>query len=77
MLQRARYPSASRERGYGGCMDRTTIVAQMCAASSPNEMSDAINAARGWLADNPDDEELRSRLQYLMRAEREHLAVRS
>jgi hypothetical protein len=56
-------------------MDRTTIVAQMCAASSPNQISDAINAARAWLAENPQDEELRTRLQQLMRTEREHLAV--
>ena len=57
-------------------MDRAHIVAEMQNATSPNDMSDAINAARGWLAEHPDDDELRSTLQQLMRAEREHFAVR-
>jgi hypothetical protein len=76
MLQRARSPMRSRACGYGRCMDRTTIAAQMRAASSPNDICNAINAARAWLADHPEDDDLRTALQHLMRAEREHFAVR-
>jgi hypothetical protein len=48
----------------------------MRAASSPNDICNAINAARTWLADHPEDDDLRTALQHLMRAEREHFAVR-
>ena len=56
-------------------MDRQQLMTVMQGTTTPNDMSDAINAARAWLLDHPDDEGLRDALQHLMRAEREFLSV--
>jgi hypothetical protein len=54
-------------------MERDRIVAQAASASSPNDISSAINAARDWLATHPQDDEVRRGLQRLMRAEWDRL----
>ena len=53
-------------------MDRSELLAQVSHASSLNQISSVMAAARTWLVDNPDDDEIRSAIWQLSRMEREH-----
>ena len=53
-------------------MDRSELLAQVSQASSLNQISSVMAAARTWLADNPDDDEIRNAIWQLSRLEREH-----
>jgi hypothetical protein len=54
-------------------MEREQIEARMSRATSPNDIATAINTARDWLIEHPEDEDVRNRMQELIRAEREQL----
>jgi hypothetical protein len=54
-------------------MERTELITQIATASSPNDIASAWSAARYWLADHPEDDAIRARLQELARLERERL----
>ena len=53
-------------------MDRTALLAQVSTASSLNQISTAITGVRNWLAEHPDDDEMRHAFQQLTRLERNH-----
>lgn len=53
-------------------MERSDVLALMTSPSSPNDIASAFAAARAWLADHPDDEDVRNAVQELARQEREH-----
>jgi hypothetical protein len=55
-------------------MTRSEILSLITSACSPNDISSAMSAARGWLADNPEDDTVRQGMQHLARAERERLS---
>jgi hypothetical protein len=52
-------------------MDEHDLLSRMHAASSPNDISSAISEARAWLAEHPDDDEVRNAIRDLARQERE------
>jgi len=54
-------------------MERTELITQITKASSPNDIASAFSAARYWLAEHPEDDAIRTRLQELARLERERL----
>ena len=51
-------------------MDRTTLLAQISTASSPNDIATAIANVRDWLSEHPDDDEAHGAFQQLTRLER-------
>ncbi len=53
-------------------MDRTQLLAQVSTASSPNDISTAIAGVRTWLAQHPEDDEMRGAFQQLTRLDRNH-----
>ena len=53
-------------------MDRTQLLAQVSTASSPNDISTAIAGVRTWLAQHPEDDEMRGAFQQLIRLDRNH-----
>ena len=53
-------------------MDRSELHAQVSEASSLNQISSVMAAARAWLADHPDDDEIRGAIWQLSRMERDH-----
>jgi hypothetical protein len=55
-------------------MDRTELLSQITTASSLNQISSAMSAARAWLTEHPEDDQVRDGVQGLARLEREHLA---
>ncbi len=55
-------------------MDRAELLSQIMTASSLNQISSAMSAARAWLTEHPDDDQVRDGVQGLARLEREHLA---
>ncbi len=55
-------------------MNRSELVEQIHTATTLNQISSAMSAARAWLADHPDDDGVRDGFQELARLEREHLA---
>jgi hypothetical protein len=57
-------------------MERTELLRLVSQASSLNQISSVMAGARSWLADHPDDEEMRSAIQALSRLERDHFAYR-
>lgn len=54
--------------------ERTELLSTISAASSLNQISSAMSAARAWLSEHPDDDQVRDGVQGLARLEREHLA---
>jgi hypothetical protein len=52
-------------------MERTTVIEKITAASTPNDISNAMCDARSWLTNHPEDEAVRRGIQRLARAERE------
>lgn len=54
-------------------MDRSELITQITSASSLNDISSALSAARYWLAEHPQDEDIRDVMQRLTREERERL----
>ena len=54
-------------------MERVELITQITKASSPNDIASALSAARYWLAEHPEDDAIRTRLQELARLERERL----
>ena len=60
-------------RTYRG-MDRSELLSLVSTATSLNQISSLTAGIRAWLADNPDDEEMRDVFQELTRREREQLA---
>jgi hypothetical protein len=53
-------------------MDRSELLAHISEASSLNQISSLMAAARAWLADHPDDDDIRAAVWQLTRMEREH-----
>ena len=53
-------------------MNRTQLLALVSTASSLNQISSVMAGVRAWLADHPDDEEMRGVIRELSRMEREH-----
>ena len=51
-------------------MDRMELLARVTTASSPNDVSTAVAGVRTWLAENPEDEEMRRAFQLLTRVDR-------
>jgi hypothetical protein len=58
--------------GYNRWMKRDELLALTRSASSPNDIASAFAAARSWLAEHPEDEDVRRAVQELARQEREH-----
>ncbi len=54
-------------------MDRSELITQITSASSLNDIASALSAARYWLNENPQDEDVRAAIQLLTRQERERL----
>ena len=54
-------------------MERTELLSLVSTASSLNQISSVTAGIRAWLADHPDDEEMREVFQELARRERELL----
>ena len=57
---------------YRWTMDRTRLLELVSAAASLDQISTVMAGVRTWLAEHPDDDEMRSAFQQLMRLEREH-----
>jgi hypothetical protein len=55
-------------------MDRSELLAHVSQASSLNQISSLMAAARSWLADHPDDDEIRAAIWQLSRMERDHFS---
>ena len=53
-------------------MDRSELLSQVSEASSLNQISSVMAAARTWLIDHPDDDEIRGAIWQLSRMERDH-----
>ena len=53
-------------------MDRTELLAQVVTASSPNDISTAVAGVRTWLAEHPEDDEMRNAFQQLIGLDRNH-----
>lgn len=53
-------------------MDRTELLSRISSASSLNQISSVMAGIREWLAEHPDDDEMRDAFQGLARLEREH-----
>jgi hypothetical protein len=51
-------------------MDRMELLAQVSTAFSPNDISSAVAGLRTWLAEHPEDDEMRLALQQLTRLDR-------
>jgi len=58
-------------------MERTELLQLVSHASSLNQISSVMAGIRGWLADHPDDEEMRHAIVELSRLEREHFTYTS
>jgi hypothetical protein len=72
--KRARFRDSGARTGYSWWyMERTELISQITSATSPNDMSSAMSAARSWLADHPEDDSVRTAIQSLAQAERERL----
>ena len=54
-------------------MEREELLISMLEASSPNETSTAINGARAWLAEHPEDDQIASAMADLIAFQRESL----
>jgi hypothetical protein len=52
---------------------RDDVVRQLRSATSPNEMSTAVFAARRWLADHPGDEQVEQAMADLIQMERSYV----
>jgi hypothetical protein len=61
---------AARPLGKYLIMDREELLARMLDATSPNETSTGVYAARRWLVDHPDDQKVRSSMADLIGVER-------
>lgn len=55
-------------------MDRSELLAHVSQASSLNQISSLMAAARSWLTDHPDDDEIRAAIWQLSRMERDHFS---
>lgn len=53
-------------------MDRTHLLQLVSTAASLDQISTVMAGVRTWLAEHPDDDEMRSAFQQLARLEREH-----
>jgi hypothetical protein len=58
-------------------MDRSELLAQVSEASSLNQISSVMAAARTWLVDHPDDDDVRNAIWQLSRMERDHFTYTS
>jgi hypothetical protein len=56
-------------------MDRTELLHLVSTASTLNQISSVMAAVRAWLADHPDDAEMREAVAVLSRMEREHFTI--
>jgi hypothetical protein len=56
-------------------MDRTELLARVSTASSLNQISSIMATVRTWLAEHPDDQEMRGVVTELARLEREHFST--
>ena len=54
-------------------MTRTRLLELVSHAASLNQISSAMAAVRMWLADHPDDDEMRQAFLQLTRMEREQV----
>ena len=50
-------------------MDRSELLSQVSEASSLNQISSVMAAARTWLADHPEDDEIRGAIWQLSKME--------
>jgi hypothetical protein len=53
-------------------MDRTTLLHLVSTAATLDQISTLMAGVRAWLAEHPDDDEMRGAFQQLARLEREH-----
>lgn len=53
-------------------MDRTTLLRLVSTAATLDQISTLMAGVRTFLAEHPDDDEMRSAFQQLARLEREH-----
>ena len=53
-------------------MDRSELLSQVSEASSLNQISSVMAAARTWLVDHPEDDEIRGAIWQLSKMERDH-----
>lgn len=56
-------------------MDRTELLRLVSNASTLNQISSVMAGVRAWLADHPEDQEMRDAIAVLSRMEREHFAT--
>jgi len=62
-----------RSTRYKGSMNRTRLLELVSSASSLNQISSVMAGVRAWLAEHPDDDEMRGAFRQLTRMEREHV----
>jgi hypothetical protein len=55
-------------------MDRTELRSRVSTASSLHQISSVMASVRAWLAEHPEDQEMRDAIAVLSRLEREHFA---
>jgi hypothetical protein len=53
-------------------MDRTELLHEVSTASSLQQISSVMASVRAWLAEHPDDREMREAILTLTRVERQH-----
>ena len=57
-------------------MDRSELLSRVSTASSLNQISSVMASVRTWLAEHPDDDDMRDAVLLLSRMEREHFTDR-
>ena len=57
-------------------MDRSELLSRVSTASSLNQISSVMASVRTWLAEHPDDDDMRDAILLLSRMEREHFTYR-
>lgn len=57
---------------YRWAMDRTTLIGLVSSAATLDQISTVMAGVRTWLAEHPEDDEMRTAFQQLARLEREH-----
>jgi len=55
------------------CMDRTALLSMVSSTSSLDQISSVMAALREWLAEHPEDAEMRDVVEGVIRAERGYL----
>ena len=71
------YVATPPQGGTTPVMDRNDLLRALTSAATPHQTSSAMSEARSWLADHPDDDDVREAVQHLARMERERWGLSS